>query len=49
MKITNVNIYHENHVFQPGSIDIQGESISRILILLMRKLLMARAAMRFPV
>ena len=30
MKITNVNIYHENHVFQPGSIEIQGEKISAV-------------------
>ena len=30
MKITNVNIYHENHVFQPGCIEIQGEKISAV-------------------
>ena len=30
MKITNVNIYHENHVFQPGCIEIQGETISAV-------------------
>ena len=30
MKIINVNIYHANHVFQPGSIEIQGEKISAV-------------------
>ena len=30
MKITNVNIFHENHVFQPGCIEIQGEKISAV-------------------